>query len=111
VARLYSRTGAVAHDHPEYGHFEAGKDGGFDFPDELSDELLRFHVGKQPIWEDQVGRQARTAAEEEARMRDPATLATLVAELVRAAQPSQAEAPKSAPAAKAATAAKAADAK
>lgn len=97
MARLFSRTGAVAHDNPGYGHFEADARGGFDFPDDLSDELIRFHVRKVPMWEDETGRQGRLAAEEEARMRDPATLAALVSQLVRGQFP-QSVPPEPAPA-------------
>ena len=89
--RLYSRTGATAHDHPGYGRFEADADGGFDFPDDVADELHSFHVRKSPLWETEIERQARRGSEEEARMRDPATLAALVAQLVNAQSPEPAK--------------------
>jgi hypothetical protein len=98
--RLYSRTGATAHDQPGYGLIEPGPDGGFDFPDDVAEEVLSFHIGKKPLWETEIGHAARLAAEEEARMRDPATLAALVAQLVKAQAPPPAvpAAPKAAPA-------------
>jgi hypothetical protein len=84
--RLYTRTGATALDDPEYGHFEANPDGGFDFPDDLSDRLHRFHSGGQPMWETDVERQHRLISEEAARRADPATLLAAVEQLVKAAQ-------------------------
>jgi hypothetical protein len=84
--RLYTRTGATALDDPEYGHFEASPDGGFDFPDDLSDRLHRFHVRGRPSWETDVERQHRLMAEEMERRRDPATLMDAVQKLVLAAQ-------------------------
>lgn len=84
--RLYSRTGATALDDPEYGHFEAGPSGGFDFPDELSDRLHSFHVAGRPLWETDVERQHRLIAEEAARRQDPATLLAAVEQLVSAAK-------------------------
>ena len=102
--RLYTRTGAVALDDPEYGHFEAGPDGGFDFPDELSDRLHKFAIRGKPAWETDIERQHRLMAEELERRRDPATLMEAVQQLVNAArtvsQPSdpEPEAAKPAPA-------------
>ncbi|NUP47547.1 MAG: hypothetical protein HOW97_09590 [Catenulispora sp.] len=84
--RLYTRTGASALDHPEYGHFDADENGGFDFPDPLSDELHRFHAGGRPMWETDVERQNRLLAEEMERRRDPATLMDAVQQLVNAAR-------------------------
>lgn len=84
--RLYTRTGAVAHDDAEYGHFDADENGGFDFPDELSDKLHRFHAGGQPLWETDIERQHRQMAEELERRRDPATLMDAVQQLVNAAK-------------------------
>ena len=37
--RLYSRTGAIAVDDPQYGHIVPADDGGFDLPGPLSDRL------------------------------------------------------------------------
>ena len=84
--RLYSRTGATALDHPEYGHFDANADGGFDFPNELSDRLHGFCVNGQPLWETDVERQHRLISEELERRKDPATLLGAVEQLVKAAQ-------------------------
>jgi hypothetical protein len=83
--RLYSRTGATAVDHPEHGHFEAADDGGFDFPDELSDALHRYHVHGRPAWETAIERQNRLIDEELERRKDPATLLSAVEQLVAAA--------------------------
>ncbi len=80
--RLYSRTGATAVDDPEFGHFEAAPDGSFDFPDDLSDRLVRFHRRGQPMWETQIDQQARLGSEDLARRRDPATLYSAVDSLV-----------------------------
>lgn len=92
--RLYSRTGATALDDPEYGHIDAGPDGGFDLPDDLSDRLYGFHAAGQPLWETDVERQNRLIAEELERRKDPATLLAAVEQLVGAAKASaQAEVP------------------
>lgn len=80
--RLYTRTGATALDDPEFGHFEAAPDGSFEFPDELSDRLVRFHRRGQPMWETQIDQQARMGSEDLARRRDPATLYSAVDGLV-----------------------------
>ena len=84
--RLYTRTGATALDHPDYGHFDADESGGFDFPNELSDQLHGFAVAGRPLWETDVERQNRLAGEEMARRRDPASLYEAVAQLMSAAQ-------------------------
>lgn len=94
--RLYTRTGAVALDHPEFGHFDADDQGGFDLPDELSDRLHRFAYQGKPAWETDVERQQRLMAEELERRKDPATLLGVVEQLMRAAQ--QGAAPQAAPA-------------
>jgi hypothetical protein len=79
--RLYTRTGAIALDDPEYGHFDADENGGFDFDDDLSDKLHRFAFRGKPAWETEVERQQRLATEELERRRDPATLQALVEQL------------------------------
>ncbi|WP_333746049.1 hypothetical protein [Streptomyces sp. IBSBF 2950] len=84
--RLYSRTGVTALDDPEFGTFHANEDGGFDFPDEVSDRLHNFHLHGQPMWETDVERQRRLVTEELERRKDPATLLNAVEQLVRAAQ-------------------------
>ncbi|MGA5820815.1 hypothetical protein ACPC54_23480 [Kitasatospora sp. NPDC094028] len=81
--RMYSRTGATVVDDPEHGRFEAGPDGSFDFPDDLSDRLRRFHVGKQRLWEDAVERQDRQMAEQLEQAQNPATLMSMVAQLTQ----------------------------
>jgi hypothetical protein len=103
--RLYTRTGAIALDDPEYGHFDADPDGGFDFPDDLSDRLHRFAVRGQPAWETDIERQHRLIGEELERRKDPATLLQAVEQLVKAAQ-SVAAPPEPAPAAPAKRASK-----
>lgn len=84
--RLYSRTGATALDHPVHGHFEPGPDGGFDFPNPLSDELHSFAVGGQRLWETEIERQHRLISEERARRQDPESLLSAVEQLMKAAQ-------------------------
>lgn len=84
--RLYSRTGATALDDPEFGHFDAGPDGSFDFPDDLSDRLHGFHVAGRPAWETDVERQHRLIAEELERRKDPASLLSAVEQLLAAAK-------------------------
>ena len=84
--RLYTRTGANALDDPEFGHFDADADGGFDLPDELSDRLHKFALHGKPMWETDVERQNRLVAEEMERAKNPATLLAAVQQLVKAAQ-------------------------
>ncbi|GAB2695946.1 hypothetical protein [Kitasatospora kifunensis] len=88
---LYTLTGAVALDDPEFGHFDADEQGGFDLPDELSDRLHRFAFRGKPAWETDVEHQRRLMAEELERRKDPATLLGVVEQLMKAAQ--QAAAP------------------
>jgi hypothetical protein len=90
--RLYTRTGATVLNDPEYGTFEANDQGAFELPDELAERLHRFHVGKQPLWEDEEQRHQRIVDEEMARAKDPATLLAVVqqlAMLAKAAIPAQ----------------------
>lgn len=84
--RLYSLTGATALDDPQYGHFDADDQGGFDFPDDVSEPLRRFHAGGKPMWEDDIQRQNRLINEELERRKDPATLLGAVEALVAAAR-------------------------
>lgn len=84
--RLYSLTGASALDDPEYGHFDAEDDGGFELPEDLAERLHRFHFGGRPSWEDQIERQERLMQEELERRKDPATLLGAVESLVKAAE-------------------------
>lgn len=94
--RLYTRTGATALNDPEYGSFEADEQGGFEFPDDLGERLHRFHLGKQPLWEDEEQRHQRVVNEEMDRAKDPATLLAVVqqlAMLAKAAIPAQPVAP------------------
>lgn len=86
--RLYTRTGATALDDPEFGHFDADAQGGFDLPDELSDRLHKFAFSGKPAWETDVQRQQRMLAEEQERRKDPATLLGVVEQLMRAPQQS-----------------------
>ena len=106
--RLYSKTYAGAIDDPVYGHFEPDKDhGGFDLPDELSDQLHSVHVRRKPAWETEEERNERLHGEESARRRDPETLYNAVAEIagitkqlagiqLAAAEPGKQAAPKAA---------------
>jgi hypothetical protein len=62
-------------DHPVWGHFEADPDhGGFDLPDELSDELHPFHYRGKPIWETEDEKSLRERTDDLGRRRDPAAL-------------------------------------
>jgi hypothetical protein len=73
--RLYSLAGAIAHEDPEYGHFEPHPDdGSFDFPDEVSDVLATVGVRGRKQWETDEQRAARMHGQEMARRRDPASL-------------------------------------
>ncbi len=76
--RLYTLTGATQVDDPQYGKFTAGPDGAFDFPNEMSDKMHGFHVGGAQAWETDAERTKRLEVEELERLRDPATLATLI---------------------------------
>lgn len=77
--RLYSRTNAAVVDDPEFGHYEVSKEhGGFDFEDELSDRLHRFHFRGKPAWETEDERNARLHGEESERRRDPESLYSAV---------------------------------
>lgn len=81
MAILYSRTNASAVDDPEFGHYDAGPDGAFDFPDELSGRLHRFHLRRKPAWETEDERTLRLHGEESDRRRDPEALYNAVADI------------------------------
>lgn len=83
--RLYSRMGVTALDDPDYGTFQADEQGGFDFPDDVSDRLHGFHHQGKPMWETDIERQQRLIGEEMERRKDPATLLSAVEQLVKAA--------------------------
>ena len=104
--RLYSRTGAVALDDPEFGHFDADDNDAFDFPEPLSDRLHRFHVNGAPLWESDAERQQRTAAEDRARAQDPAVMHSLMQRLVELTEANAGTAAAEKPAAKRTTRAK-----
>lgn len=89
MAKLYSRTGASVHEEPEYGRFEPDGHGAFAFPDDLSDRLLRIHVRKKRMWEDEEMRAERLHQETEMRHRDPAVLYAAVSELVQLSRQAQ----------------------
>ena len=76
MARLYPKGAPrEAIDHPDWGHFNADPDhGGFDLPDEMSDEMHSFHHRGKPVWETEDERSLRQHGEELARRRDPAAL-------------------------------------
>lgn len=90
MANLYSRTGATVHEEPEYGRFVPDDQGAFAFPDDLSDRLLRMHVRKKRMWEDEEMRDGRLHQEAEQRHRDPAVLYAAVSELVQLSRQAQA---------------------
>ncbi|MFC1418596.1 hypothetical protein [Streptacidiphilus cavernicola] len=88
--RLYTRTGASALTDPATGIvYEADEQGGFNFPDDLSDGLRRFAVRGQPMWEDDIERQRRMINEELERRKDPATLLDAVQQILSAAKGTQ----------------------
>lgn len=99
--RLYSRTGATSVTHE--GHtYEPDENGAFDFPEALGQQQHSFHVGGQPLWEDEIERQRRLMNEELERRKDPATLLDAVNKLVAAASEASAttgqeDKPKAAP--------------
>lgn len=85
--RLYSRTGATVHTDSEFGRFEADADGVFDVPEELGERMRRFHVDKQPMWEDSIERQQRLIDEDMQNAQNPATLLAVLQQLARALPP------------------------
>lgn len=99
MAVLYTRTNAGAVDDPEFGHFDAGPDGDFDFPDELSDRLHRFHLRRKPAWETEDERALRLHGEERDRRRDPEALYNAVADIAGMAKQFAGASPAPAPAA------------
>ena len=78
--RLYPKGAPQAViDHPVWGRHEVikgdGEDaGGFDLPDELSDELHSYHYRGKRIWETEDERAERLQREGLAHRRDPAAL-------------------------------------
>jgi hypothetical protein len=97
--RLYTRTGASALTDPDTGRiYEANAEGGFDFPDDLSDRLHKFAVRGQPMWETDIERQRRLMSEELERRKDPATLLSAVEKILNAAKAVQPAAEPAAPA-------------
>jgi hypothetical protein len=86
MMRLYPRrpgTGVVNHGGVQY---KAGGNGGFDFPDEVSDALHSFAVRGEKLWETDIERQRRLLSEEMDRRRDPASLYDAVEKIMRAAE-------------------------
>lgn len=96
--RLYTRTGATALNDPEFGHFEADEQGGFDLPEDLALRLHSFHVNKQPMWETDIERQHRTKSEDLERRKDPSTLLDAVEQILSVAATATAHVAKSEPA-------------
>jgi hypothetical protein len=80
MARLFSLANAGAVDDPEFGHYEPGDDGSFDFPDELSDRMHRLRHRGRPAWETETERVDRMHGEDLDRRRDPAMLYDAVGE-------------------------------
>ena len=99
--RLYPRDDSTASVQHGGVRYEATADGGFDFPGDVSDQLHRFHVRGEPMWETSIERQRRLVAEEAARRADPRTLLDAVEKLVAQAEArTPAEVPKTPAAAK-----------
>ena len=93
---LYSRTGASVVRH-EGVTYTPDPDGGFGFPDHVSDVLHPFAVRGERMWETDTERQRRILGEEMDRRRDPAELYAAVARIAAAADAlpaPKAEAPK-----------------
>src|SRR5215471_15714097 len=90
--RLYPLTGATTTVTSGGVTYKPAGDGGFDFPPGLETHLHAVAVGGVRQWETAIERQARVAAEELARLRDPATMTAAVAELVAAAKAAGAQA-------------------
>ena len=68
--RLYTTTGAIKVDDPEYGTFTPNAEGAFDgLPDSM---YAKLHG--RPGWEDDAERVARLATEQMEKLRDPATM-------------------------------------
>jgi hypothetical protein len=89
--RLYPRregTSVVQHGGVTY---TPAPDGGFDFPDHVSDELHSFAVRGERLWEDHIERQRRLLDAEMDRRRDPAELYAAVARIAEAASAIPAE--------------------
>lgn len=84
--RLYSRAGAVALDDPDFGHYDADDQGGFDFPEDLSDRLHRFHAAGRPLWESEAEKHQRLIAEDRVRSQDPGVMLALMQRLVDATE-------------------------
>jgi hypothetical protein len=103
--RLYARIEGTTEVTCAGVTYKPGNDGGFDFPNEVSDELASFHVRGRPMWEDQIGRQRRLIQEEAARRADPATLLDAVEQLVQQAKAESAKPVPAKPAVKAKAAA------
>jgi len=78
--RLYSLVGADAHVDPEYGRFTPDEAGGYDFPDEVSDQIGGFAVKGRKLWETEPERADRLHGMEMARRRDPASMLTAMEE-------------------------------
>jgi hypothetical protein len=89
--RLYSLTDAAGADAGGV-HYEPGDDGGFDFPDALSDQLRSFHLHGRPMWEDQDQRRSRLITEELERRQRPGAAADAFDQAVLALAEQTAEA-------------------
>jgi hypothetical protein len=61
-------------DHPVWGRYEVRDHGGFDLPDELSDEMHSFCIRGKHVWETEDERTDRLRSEGLAHRRDPAAL-------------------------------------
>jgi hypothetical protein len=92
--RLYTRTGATALTDPKTGiTYKADEQGGFDFPDEFSDEQQGFATRGRPMWENDIQRQRRVMAEEMERRKDPAAMLEVMEQLLQAAKSAPAAPP------------------
>ena len=94
--RLYSRAGATAIADQGTGKVYEGKDGAFDMPEALALAQHAFHAGGKPLWETDIERQNRDAAENLELARSPEALYEAVQQIVGAAQAFRAPEPKAA---------------
>ena len=88
---MYSLTGTTRVSHEEHGEFKADKEGGFELPPALGEQLRGTHIGGQKAWEDDGERSLRLLVEDEARRRDPATLLAAVERLAAREAPAPAQ--------------------
>ena len=78
--RLYSLVGADSHVTADGARHTPDKAGGFDFPEEVADQIGGFAVKGKRLWETEGERVERLHGLEMARRRDPASMLTAMEE-------------------------------